>query len=190
MDFLNTKLKTIMGTAGMVLMTGLFGMNGSVVASTPDGETPANEGVCDALKVDGITKGLYGLCVAYCEAQDLDQVEKEPPSTKILENYNKKKTASDPDMPCVASPCPCWTSEQLASITADGIAASCLPGTGSLRIIDNGDLHYALANTDRNICTYVDTNTVPITVNVQSTTEQEAQSCYAAVQQACTSVGL
>lgn len=37
-------------------------------AQTPDGETPANEGVCDELI--GLTPGLYGLCVAFCEAQD------------------------------------------------------------------------------------------------------------------------
>ena len=41
-----------------------------LMAQTPDGETPAEETVCDPLKADGITKGLYGLCVAFCEAQD------------------------------------------------------------------------------------------------------------------------
>jgi len=74
-------------------------MSNTAVASTPDGATPANEGVCDSLM--DATKGLYGLCVAYCEAQDLDSCDKEPPRTKILENYNKKKQLSDPDMPCV-----------------------------------------------------------------------------------------
>ena len=39
-------------------------------AQTPDGETPANEGVCDELI--GLTPGLYGLCVAFCEAQDCE----------------------------------------------------------------------------------------------------------------------
>jgi hypothetical protein len=40
------------------------------LAQTPDGETPAEEAVCDPLQADGVTKGLYGLCVAFCEAQD------------------------------------------------------------------------------------------------------------------------
>jgi hypothetical protein len=182
-------------TLCLVLLTGLAGITGSAIASTPDGETPANEGVCDPLKADGITKGLYGLCVAYCEAQDLDSVDKEPPSTKILENYKKKKTATDPGMPCVKSPCPCWSYEEMASITADGMAAACLPGTGSLRIIDNnlpiGQTRYALANIDRDLCTFVDSTITPITVNIKTTlTHDEALSCYAAVTQACTDVGL
>ena len=39
-------------------------------ASTPDGMTPAEESVCDELHE--ATPGLFGLCVAYCEAQDCD----------------------------------------------------------------------------------------------------------------------
>lgn len=91
-------------------------------AQTPDGETPANEGVCDELL--GGTPGLYGLCVAFCEALDLaalsepiteanlEALEDSRPSGRILANYNKKKTESDPEMPCVKveEPCPCWDS--------------------------------------------------------------------------------
>ena len=40
----------------------------SAHAQTPDGLAPVNEGVCDDLI--GGTPGLYGLCVAFCEAQD------------------------------------------------------------------------------------------------------------------------
>lgn len=36
-------------------------------AKTPDGQTPAEETVCDEL-----SGALYGLCVAYCEAMDCD----------------------------------------------------------------------------------------------------------------------
>ena len=87
----------------------------SATAQTPDGENPANEDVCDSLI--GLTPGLYGLCVAYCEAHDAhilspggDPAELDVPNRKILENYNKKKTESDPAMPCVQpGPCPCWT---------------------------------------------------------------------------------
>jgi hypothetical protein len=124
-------MKTVvnfLSTVGFVILTGLVAVTGNAVASTPDGETPANEGVCDVLKVDGITKGLYGLCVAYCEAQDLNDMNKEPPSTKILANYNRKKQAEDPGMPCLAPPpnCPCWTPEELDAIFADGISAPIL----------------------------------------------------------------
>ncbi len=102
-----------------------------VGAQTPDGVTPVNEGVCDELK-DG-TPGLYGLCVAFCEAQDIASIEQpiteedlatlegSAPSGKILANYDKKKQPGDPEMPCikVEEPCPCWSAEELAEL--DGI---------------------------------------------------------------------
>lgn len=101
-----------------------------VAAETPDGQTPAEETVCDPLRGDGISKGLYGLCVAFCEAQDLaerttpltpedlDALKIEVPSGRILGNYNKRKQESDPDMPCVLvqEPCPCFTKQELQSI--------------------------------------------------------------------------
>jgi len=102
-------------------------------AQTPDGQTPAEETVCDPLREDGITKGLFGLCVAFCEAQDyadlsdpiteteLDALEAAAPSGKILANYNKRKKDTDPAMPCilVEEPCPCWSALELADI--DGL---------------------------------------------------------------------
>jgi len=103
-----------------------------VHAETLDDQTPAEEGVCDPLKADGVTKGLYGLCVAFCEAQDFASVdvpltEKEilallndRPSGKILENYNKRKTETDPEMPCIVpkpdSQCSCFTEEEIMGI--------------------------------------------------------------------------
>ena len=71
---------------------------------TPDGETPANEGVCDELM--GGTPGLYGLCVGFCEAQDCEATFNEttgdvtfdasckPSSTRLLANYNKRVKTS------------------------------------------------------------------------------------------------
>ncbi len=84
---------------------------GVAIAGTPDGETPATEDVCDVLK-DG-TPGLYGLCVAYCEAQDLDDdvLKQKPSNSKLLVVYNKKRKPDDPVMPCLlpdVPPCfPC-----------------------------------------------------------------------------------
>ena len=99
------------------------------MAKTPDGRTPAEETVCDPLLADGVTNGLYGLCVAFCEAQDhaaetspitetdLEALATAAPSGKILENYNKKKAETDPPMPCVVveEPCPCWEADKLAN---------------------------------------------------------------------------
>jgi len=114
----------------IVLFT-LIALNAA--AQTPDGLTPTEETVCDPLRADGVTKGLYGLCVAFCEANDLaalsnpiteadlQLLEDSIPSGRILENYNRKKLETDPDMPCVKieeqdNGCPCWSEEEIASI--------------------------------------------------------------------------
>jgi hypothetical protein len=107
-----------------VTLTALVSAN--TVAQTPDGETPAVEAVCDQLI--GATPGLYGLCVAYCEAHDAhlispdaDPAELDVPNREILENYNRRKTDADPQMPCVQQEsagdgCPCWTADQLLTV--------------------------------------------------------------------------
>ena len=176
---------------GAIFASLLMLLSNAVVASTPDGDTPANEGVCDTLK--GKTPGLYGLCVAYCEAQDLDSFDKEPPNTKILANYNKKKQAGDPDMPCLQVPCPCWSDAELAAIGADGIAAACPSSTNKLQIIDNAPktlFAEADKNAGRERCRYIDLNTVPPIIRSFQITAPEAQSCYAAVESACNALGL
>ncbi len=90
------------------------------IAQTPDGETPANEGVCDELQQDS-TPGLYGLCVAYCEALDCEfsggQVQcAGPANVNILANYNKKMQPGDPVMPCFKNDCPCWDTPELPTV--------------------------------------------------------------------------
>ena len=54
-------LKCLM-TATMLAVLAFTPMS---LAQTADGETPAQEPVCDELN-----GALYGLCVAYCEAMD------------------------------------------------------------------------------------------------------------------------
>jgi hypothetical protein len=126
-----------------------------VLAQTPDGQTPAQEMVCDPLMADGITKGLYGLCVAFCEAQDraslsdsltsveLEELANDAPSGKILSNYNRKKdkanNPADPGMPCikVEEPCPCWSAEELVSVMGVDGAAVCIdfPNLGDVIVL-------------------------------------------------------
>ena len=189
-----------LASAGFAFLLGMTAITTTAIASTPDGETPANEGVCDVLKVDGITKGLYGLCVAYCEAQDLDQFDKEPPSIKILQNYNKKKQASDPGMPCVATGCPCWTDAQLAAITSDNLG-SCSrlpvsmtdPTVASIQLVDNTtDSRFAFADVRRPRCAYVDTTPVspdPDIINQQTLDPTDAAFCLSQLDAACESLG-
>jgi hypothetical protein len=84
-------------------------------------ETPAQETICDPL-IDA-TPGLYGLCVAFCEAQDCAEAifvsgQCEPPNPVLLDNYDKKKKPEDPEMPCLpmATPCPCFTADDLRAL--------------------------------------------------------------------------
>ena len=176
-------------TAVAVLLAGSAFMTTVAVAQTPDGETPANEGVCDTLQ--GSTPGLYGLCVAYCEAQDLDSFDKNPPNDKILGNYRKKMKAGDPDMPCIQVPCPCWSADELGSITADGSAAACPSSTNRKQIIDNAPrTKFAEGDANANRCRYIDLNAAPPTIRSFQVTPEEAQSCYTQVVNACDSVGL
>jgi len=185
------QMKSITTAAALVLITGLTGFSGTAIASTPDGETPANEGVCDVLM--GATPGLYGLCNAYCEAQDLDSFDKEPPRTKILANYNKKKKAGDPDMPCIQIPCPCWSPEELATFTADGMVAACIGGDSAdkVQMIDNGGLT-KFADADKTVnrerCRYIDLNTSPRTIRSFTIAPEEAAGCYSEIVAACNSV--
>jgi len=165
-----------------------IGLTGSAFAQTPDGTTPANEGVCDV--VQGGSPGLYGLCVAYCEAQDLDTEAKAPPSLKILANYRKRMRAGDPDMPCVQKPCDCWSSAELESITADGVA-SCGRYTNpqgyliTISLANNGPKNYASVNDDplnpNPTCTFVDTNVEPFISRQFNITPENAKTCISQI---------
>jgi len=118
-----------------ILITSLFLVSSffalPALAQTADGITPAIEGVCDDLKNPGVTKGLYGLCVAYCEA--------EASSEAVLRNYDRKKQESDPEMPCleVVVPCPCWDTDTLAA--AEGPSA-CVASEGGINSSEYFDL--------------------------------------------------
>jgi len=187
----------------------------TTLASTPDGLTPPNEGVCDPLQADGVSKGLYGLCVAFCEAQDwADEaipvseedylaLEQGKPSGRILANYNKKKGASDPDMPCikVLEPCPCWTAEEIASI--DGViggvsvGASCtsyppldLTALGEELPGDPYNSHIAASQNIGSLqCYYADKYISPAVLRHVEVTPEQFQACQAMVEQQAQAIG-
>jgi hypothetical protein len=112
----------------------------AAAASTPDGDTPAEETVCDSLNTDDISQGLYGLCLAFCEAQDIADedlaitedellaLQDNAPSGSILDAYKNMKKDTDPDMPCIKvdSTCPCWTNDELLAINGEGPDGSML----------------------------------------------------------------
>jgi len=79
----------------------------------------------------GGTRGLFGLCVRYCAAQNcIDVAGEDAPracamgAPHYLERYNARKSASDPEMPCIKQPeessCPCWTDGELAALRTPG----------------------------------------------------------------------
>ena len=105
----------------LILISATFVLVGSLpaTAQTPDGMTPAEETDCDVLI--GATPGLYGLCVAFCEAHDADPSDLDVPDQMILEIYNKKMVLDDPPMPCLEPDepqvsCPCWSADELLNV--------------------------------------------------------------------------
>ena len=179
-------LQSFLATLATALM---LSFSPAASASTPDGETPANEGVCDVLQ--GGTPGLYGLCVAYCEAQDLDLVGDKPtPNAKILDNYRKKMRTGDPDMPCIQVPCPCWTAEQLANVGSSGIpTCNVSSNIAQVRFIAPGVSQQATTDLAANICRFVDTTTTPVTSLRFDISGEQAQSCYNQIADKCTALG-
>lgn len=221
-------MKTLLSSFLATLAVGLLAVVPPVYAETPDGGTPAEETVCDPLRDDGVTKGLYGLCVAFCEAQniasedvsiteaELSGLQEAAPSGRILANYNKRKQATDPDMPCilVEEPCPCWTAEELASIdgyspTGVSIPLSCGtntdPATQTIdtrQVAENDPTQVATA-TDRHrtgfetieLCDYRNVQVVPIihrllSVDAGTLTHEEAAACLEQVRVRCDDLSL
>lgn len=180
--------KECLAAFGFVWFVALASISGFANATTPDGETPANEGVCNPLQ--GGTGGLYGLCVAYCEAQDLDVVgDKETPNNKILTNYRKKMQVGDPDMPCIQTQCPCWTNEELAAIATP---TSCV--TNSTTGIIRSATQFASIETTRPICRFTDRNTIPAISRRFSGEDaisiDAAQTCHTQIVSVCDTFGL
>ena len=154
----------------LFLSTAIF--SSPVAAKTSDGQVPSEEGVCDVLKEDGVTKGLYGLCVAYCEA--------EASSERVLENYNRKATENDPAMPCLETvvSCPCWTMEELAgAIEFD--PAFCLQNDNGqdLSLYGQNDVFFVLDVTDPEAASCFYGHSANGTVDVQGLTADEVDHC-------------
>lgn len=193
------RMKNIFTTPLATLAIAFLAISSTTYASTPDGQTPVNEGVCDNLV--GGTPGLYGLCVAFCEAQDhaalsapiteeeFKALEDSAPSGRILANYNKKKQDSDPDMPCIKAeePCPCRDSAEFDTATLSMIGAYfCNTSDGvnniygsSLQdfIQSTGKQNIVVARNDtisggRTICSIGITASVPVVRSIDITPEQ------------------
>ena len=132
------------------ILLGLFS-----ITAQADGIPPSGETVCDVLNAPGVTNGLFGLCNAYCEAKDCDEYAPgdEPRSCqRLLANYDRKASGSDPAMPCLAQEpepvvCPCWTPESQRLVDpAMGLPAGMcfneFPGIGTVANYGNSDISF------------------------------------------------
>ena len=88
-------------------------------AKTPDGETPAQQSVCDELGLEG---RAWWLCSAYCEALDcnLPDPKASPKACERLKTHLEE--VAEGASRCEVVECPCFTREDLEQITT---ATSC-----------------------------------------------------------------
>jgi hypothetical protein len=83
------------------LFSGILATWCPATARTPDGQTPAEETVCD-----GETGAAFGLCNAYCEAMDCDSPAHRASDTacsQVRRNFERK---TGRPLPCEVV-CPC-----------------------------------------------------------------------------------
>ena len=82
----------------------MFGLAGLVFAptaafavghGTPDESPPAQEAVCDE---SGLTGAAFGLCIAFCEANDCDEFPNKKACQVLRENY--ARITGDLVFPC------------------------------------------------------------------------------------------
>ena len=84
--------------AWVIIATLIVTANAGLLAQTADGETPAQETVCDDA---GFTGAAWGLCNAYCEAMDCDHETPQASARaceQVLANFHRLTNGEDP--PC------------------------------------------------------------------------------------------
>ena len=187
-------------------------------SSSFDGQSDRRARVCDV--VTDKTRGLHGLCVAYCEAKGVDSLFTKynfrPSEAKraafdkeaILERYNARRRTSDPAMPCIpqdtqdtqdeptVAACPCWSAQTLevGNWLNRGAAAKCLNALNSDELeagASGSDFAKILA-----LNVNVDANYCVFVDETSSTEmlklipEADASNCRAQVKTACEALNL
>ncbi len=128
-------MTTFLFAAGLVLAVPLVAS-----AQTPDGQTPAVETVCD-----GESGAAFGLCIAYCEAMDCDNLLPEASlyaCESVRRTFNR---ITGGDVPCESDTCVADAGNNRPPVCQGFCASpseSCLPGTTrggcSCRELGNG----------------------------------------------------
>ena len=90
----------------------------SVQAKTPDGQTPAEETVCE-----NEVGAAFGLCNAYCEAMDCDSDNPNANDIACQRVGDKFIQLTGQDLPCEGDEC--FDANVYASMGLDSFKASC-----------------------------------------------------------------
>jgi hypothetical protein len=162
---------------------------GAALAQTPDGETPAQETVCDSEN-----GAAFGLCNAYCEAMDCDSDDPQASETACTKVRSKFMNIAGHDLPCEAPPatCPCLSLYGPIVTIADTCRLND-PSRGTVLEIDTGlgDLRLGFANVNGNpqpVCGFIDENSGEnFTLSI---TAAEAQVCNQVLLDAAASLNL
>jgi hypothetical protein len=89
------KLRLYLGSAALFAALFAAGAALAIGHGTRDGSPPAEEMVCDDA---GLVGAAYGLCVAYCEANDCDTFPDSQACDRLFDNY--VKLTGEESLPC------------------------------------------------------------------------------------------
>jgi hypothetical protein len=106
----------------LILILGFLTIcTGTVQASTPDGQTPAEETVCD-----NESGAAFGLCNAYCEAMDCDSPAPQASATACSRVRANFLRFTGRPLPCDVV-CPCAVGLARLSLFADIVSGMATP---------------------------------------------------------------
>ncbi len=166
----------------MWMLTAMLGLALAPQVAASDGETPAEESVCDSLEGGE----AWGLCNAYCEAMDCDSddpMASDQACEHVLENF----LANDPGpIPCERPRCPCYDEADL-----DALVAECSSlAEGELQCADDADIgivllecklpgsdFFAVTNSAIAACALRDFRDLDPNILIFDLTPDEAQAC-------------
>lgn len=196
-------------SAAILLALALCGTAWAGRAGTPDarggGHALTQEvDVCGSLI--GATPGLYGMCVAYCKAPELDDAGLSADKLQaiaerkeqVLTRYHETMQDGDPEMPCVKQDaCPCWTSTQtsvsfwldrsgtprcggaeMPPVVQRGIAGGTAAENDMVRMVA-----YSNSEISNYFCSYTDQATGES--SVQTVSDTDALVCATQIQATC-----
>jgi hypothetical protein len=135
---MNLKSSVLIFILGFLIIS-----NGTARANTPDGQTPAEETVCD-----NESGAAFGLCNAYCEAMDCDSPAPQASPTacsRVLANFQR---ITGRPLPCNVV-CPCTAQLPLFAQILSGAAVpqQCISATSLVSVGVSGGGYVLVNNT-------------------------------------------